>query len=75
MNSKEFKPRTIIRVPNQTGGSSQLRRFLTLRATVLVFYPHMMDVIEPNTTLRYLAITKWSTGGGRVERLEGTPGR
>ena len=34
MDSKEFKPRTIIRVPNQPGGSSNLRGILTLPVTV-----------------------------------------
>ncbi len=34
MDSKEFKPRTILRVPNQPGGSSNLRGILTLPVTV-----------------------------------------
>ena len=34
MDSKEFKPRTIIRVPNHPGGSSNLRGILTLPVTV-----------------------------------------
>ncbi len=75
MDVEESTPRTMLRIPNRPGGSSQLRRFLTLRVTVPFFYPHVMSVLEANAPLRSLATTIENTCGGRAGRLEGTSGR